>query len=488
MEDIAGQHGPDRYAEAENADQDSQIGGEPQGEDAERRDPVDGEAEHLRQRELGLPREARRPIVEDRRLLEPEPGHHAADETVRLAQLAQHVDHAAAHQAEVARVERHLDGDHRGEQPVEPLGGEELEARLPGAGAPAAIHDLEAFAPAGDHLQHHLGRILQVRVHHHDRLAVRVIEAGGDRGLVAEVPRDGEDAVSRLARGERAQQLERVVLRSVVDEDHLCLEAEPLQELLQPRVQSRNHGFFVVDGKDEAQLRPDDGRHAKNVIRGRSSGSRSWRSPGGDEQLSQVRSSTARSVGKLLLLCCAALALVPLLPSYLPLVDFPQHVALQSVWQNIGDPAYDLGGRFQVTLVTPYALPHLLAHAAAQVLGPEGGLRFVLALSLAAFPLGALTLLRSFGRPAELALAAAPAALSFVYWYGFTSYVMALPLVLAGIGYARRCALSGRMRDLLVLGALGLVTVATHGFAFLVLLLLGGVAALEIGRASCRER
>ena len=172
-----------------------------------------------------------------------------------------------------------------------------------------------------------------------------------------------------------------------------------------------------------------------------------------------------------------------MLPSYLPLVDFPQHVALHSVWQNIGDPAYDLGGRFQVTLVTPYALPHLLAHAAAQVLGPEGGLRFVLALSLAAFPLGALTLLRSFGRPAELALAAAPAALSFVYWYGFTSYVMAVPLVLAGIGYARRCALSGRMRDLLVLGALGLVTVATHGFAFLVLLLLGGVAALASTRS-----
>jgi len=102
---------------------------------------------------------------------------------------------------------------------------------------------------------------------------------------------------------------------------------------------------------------------------------------------------------------------------------------------------------------------------------------------LAAFPLGALTLLRSFGRPAELALAAAPAALSFVYWYGFTSYVMALPLVLAGIGYARRCALSGKMRDLLVLGAVGLVTGRDARFAFLLLLLLGGVAALASTRS-----
>ena len=199
-----------------------------------------------------------------------------------------------------------------------------------------------------------------------------------------------------------------------------------------------------------------------------------------------MRASDLRGVGKLLLICCAALALVPLVPAYLPLVDFPQHVALHSIWDHIGDPAYNLDGRFRVTLATPYALPHLLAHAASQLLGSEGGLRFTLILSLAAFPLGALAMLRAFGRPAELALAAAPAALSFVYWYGFTSYVMALPLILAGIGCVRRCALGARLRDFLLLAALGLVAVATHGFAFLVLLLLGGIAALATTRSLAR--
>ena len=175
-----------------------------------------------------------------------------------------------------------------------------------------------------------------------------------------------------------------------------------------------------------------------------------------------------------------------MVPAYLPLVDFPQHVALHAIWDNIGDPAYSLNGRFLVTLATPYALPHLIAHLASLVFGPEGGLRFALALSLAAFPLGALVLLRAFGRPAELALAAAPAALSFVYWYGFTSYVMALPLILVGIGCARRCAVTGRIRELVVLAVVGLVAVATHGFAFLVLLLLGGVAALATTRSIAR--
>ncbi|HZR09922.1 MAG TPA: hypothetical protein VFA79_15175 [Myxococcales bacterium] len=191
-------------------------------------------------------------------------------------------------------------------------------------------------------------------------------------------------------------------------------------------------------------------------------------------------------LGKLLLICCAALALVPILPAYLPLVDFPQHVALHAIWNHIHDPAFNLNGRFEVTLATPYVLSHLLAHAVGQVVGPEGGLRFVLVVALVTFPLAAVVFLRAFDRPPELALAAAPAALSFVYWFGFTSYVIALPLVLVGVASVRRCAASGRLRDALLLGAVGLVTVATHGFAFLVLLLLAGVAALATTRAFSR--
>jgi hypothetical protein len=191
-------------------------------------------------------------------------------------------------------------------------------------------------------------------------------------------------------------------------------------------------------------------------------------------------------LGTLLLICAGALALVPWLPQYLPLVDLPQHVALHAIWNHIDDPAFNLGGRFLVSLSTPYALPHLLAHGAAKFLGPEAGLRLVLAVSLAGFPLAALALLRAFDRPGEIALAAVPAALSFVYWYGFISYVMALPLVLLGIALARRCAVHGRPRDALLLAGLSLVTVATHGFAFMVLAFLSGMAALATTRVFSR--
>src|SRR5882762_11114593 len=155
--------------------------------------------------------------------------------------------------------------------------------------------------------------------------------------------------------------------------------------------------------------------------------------PGGNTMTDLFRGQMqSRRLRVVLLVCSAALALVPIVPAYLPLVDFPQHVALHAIWNNIADPAFHLNGRFRVTLSTPYALPHLAAHAAARFLGPEGGLRAVLVMSLVGFPLAALVLLREFDRPPEIALAAFPAALSFVYWYGFVSYVMALPLILLG--------------------------------------------------------
>ena len=55
--------------------------------------------------------------------------------------------------------------------------------------------------------------------------------------------------------------------------------------------------------------------------------------------------------------CSTALALVRVIPAYLPLVDFPQHVALHAIWNNIHDPAFNLGGRFRVVLWSVPCLP-----------------------------------------------------------------------------------------------------------------------------------
>src|SRR5437588_7718186 len=69
----------------------------------------------------------------------------------------------------------------------------EARATQPSVGARAArrAHYLGAVAPRGDERGDDFGRVLQIRVHRHDGIcAARVCEAGGERGLEAEVARE----------------------------------------------------------------------------------------------------------------------------------------------------------------------------------------------------------------------------------------------------------------------------------------------------------
>jgi hypothetical protein len=72
--------------------------------------------------------------------------------------------------------------------PVEGVGGPELHAALPGTTAANRVHHLVALPPERDHLEHRLGRVLQVAVDDHHGVAVGEVEARDERQLVAEVP------------------------------------------------------------------------------------------------------------------------------------------------------------------------------------------------------------------------------------------------------------------------------------------------------------
>ena len=49
------------------------------------------------------------------------------------------------------------------------------------------MDDVVSLAKASEHVCHDFRRILQIGVHDHDRIAPRVVEAGGDRELVPEI-------------------------------------------------------------------------------------------------------------------------------------------------------------------------------------------------------------------------------------------------------------------------------------------------------------
>ncbi len=219
------QHDHDRDRDERDArGEQSDVGGQLQRQVREGGDRVEREAQHLAQRVLGLAGVARVALVGDGGLREADPHGHAAQEARALGHRQQRVQRAAVEQAEVAGVGLEVDLGELVEQLVEPRGGGELEGGLALALLAHRVDDVGALAPLGDHLGDQLRRVLQVGVDHRDDVADRVLEAGGERGLVAEVAREVHDAHARVGRGDAVEQLGRAVGAAVVDEDQLELE------------------------------------------------------------------------------------------------------------------------------------------------------------------------------------------------------------------------------------------------------------------------
>ena len=127
----------------------------------------------------------------------------------------------------------------------------ELEARLALALLADGVDDVAARAPVVEHLGDQLRRILEVGVEHHDGIARGVVEAGGQRRLVAEVARQVDDAHARVGGRDAVERLRRAVGRAVVDEHEL--EREPVERAADARVELVDRRLLVVDRCDDAQ-------------------------------------------------------------------------------------------------------------------------------------------------------------------------------------------------------------------------------------------
>jgi hypothetical protein len=130
--------------------------------------------------------------------------------------------------------------------------GEELHPCLPFAALPDRVHDIGAVAPARDHVRDQLGRVLEVGVDHHHGVAARVLEAGGDRGLVAEVARERDHLDPLVGRGELGEQPAGPVLGAVVG-DHQLPVPHPLQCRRDPVVERADVALLVPHRGDDAQ-------------------------------------------------------------------------------------------------------------------------------------------------------------------------------------------------------------------------------------------
>lgn len=124
-------------------------------------------------------------------------------------------------------------------------------------------------------------------------------------------------------------------------------------------------------------------------------------------------------------------AIVPLwLPAYLPLVDLPQHAAQIAALRALADGHPLFAGEFTINWFTPYLAGYLLLYALSAIMPIAIAAKVLVSAYIVAFPLATASLLRAAGGDARLAVLSIPAAFGVAYYWGFISYMVAVPVAL----------------------------------------------------------
>lgn len=177
-----------------------------------------------------------------------------------------------------------------------------------------------------------------------------------------------------------------------------------------------------------------------------------------------------------------ALWIVPLwVIPYLPMVDYPQQLAMASVLRYYGDPARHLQEAYQLALLRPQGLFEIVTAGLGWLMPIEAAGRLVLSLCLALVVPAAVALCRRAGQPDWYSLFALAVTYNHAFYWGFVDNLAAYPLVLAGGALADR--LFDRrfgVREWLLVAGCGVLFYGIH-LQFL-LIYVGFVAWLALAR------
>lgn len=168
----------------------------------------------------------------------------------------------------------------------------------------------------------------------------------------------------------------------------------------------------------------------------------------------------------------AALGLLLLLLMFrdVPLVDLPQHAAQISAWMRMGEPGSSDAQRFQLNLRTPYLLAYPIARAVAPLLGAVVALKLVVWLAVVANMLALRALARRLGHDPWIALLGFVCSLGLCFYWGFISFMAAVPLVVISLKLAIDHAELPALRSGAWLALTVSLTLLAHGVAFGMLL------------------
>lgn len=167
--------------------------------------------------------------------------------------------------------------------------------------------------------------------------------------------------------------------------------------------------------------------------------------------------------------------------NYLPMVDLPQHAALISAWARAGDPAFPDSRNFVVNWRTPYLTAYVLARVFTPLIGVLSALKVVIWLSAVGHQLAFAHLVKQLGHPRWLMLLGLPLAVGYGFYFGFVSFVSALPLAILALSAALHHREHPSWQRGALLGGVLCATLATHGFAAALALLMVGPLLLRGG-------
>jgi hypothetical protein len=164
---------------------------------------------------------------------------------------------------------------------------------------------------------------------------------------------------------------------------------------------------------------------------------------------------------------------------YLPLLDYPNHLAEVFIWRRLHDPAWNFEPYYTTRFVpSPNWAQYLIVYALGSVVGDEAGQKLFLSIAVLALPASIALYARRMGRDPRLALFAFPLAWNVNLAHAFLSYVAGLPVLFFSLTLLDRHA----ERPSLARGALaavaGAINYSFHLLTWGLFMAVGGVSAL----------
>jgi hypothetical protein len=141
--------------------------------------------------------------------------------------------------------------------------------------------------------------------------------------------------------------------------------------------------------------------------------------------------SAFRAVLSLYHLSFAILTILLVMPlwvvTYLPLCDLPDHAAQIAMLTDFARYEQE----YRINWFTPYWLSYFMTLILAKLFTVVTSIKIVLSLALIAVPVACAWLIRILGGNRYWVWASFPAAFSFAFYWGFFSYIVAIPIAIA---------------------------------------------------------